>query len=74
MAITRLFVDSLLACPDSPLPIHRARGIDKNSVKIETEWRRSETWSFFFLPQPDGGLSASAPAESAAQLITKLSC
>jgi hypothetical protein len=32
-----IFVDSVLASPESPLPIYRTRGVHENSVKIEED-------------------------------------
>src|ERR1039458_1767786 len=35
-------VNSLLAGPDPPLPLHRARGIDKNAIEIDENCRAKE--------------------------------
>src|SRR6202034_4016143 len=51
-----LFVDSPLARPDAPLPLHRTGGINKNSVEIEENGGTQEGGHSFFLPQ-GGGLA-----------------
>src|SRR5580658_2454582 len=43
--------DSLLAGPGAPLPLHRASGIDENSVEIEQNRGAAESGHFFFLSQ-----------------------